>query len=74
MTPALLKRLVDGHDRPGWGFTPGPPLGGVITDPEGNRAGVWFSRCTTGDAPSGSRLENVIVVSLPGPGQRPLFA
>jgi hypothetical protein len=67
MTPPLLKRLVDAMTDQ-LGFTPAT-LGGVITDPEGNRAGVWYSlyNWTT----IRFEAENVIVVSLPGPDSDP---
>jgi hypothetical protein len=67
MTSALLKRLVDAMTDQ-LGFTPAT-LGGVITDPAGKRAGVWYSlysRTTIRFEP-----ENVIVVSLPGPDSDP---
>ena len=67
MTAELLKRLVDAMTDQ-LGFTPAT-LGGVITDPEGKRAGVWYSlysRTTIRFEP-----ENVIVVSLPGPDGDP---
>lgn len=67
MTSELLERLVDAMTDQ-LGFTPAT-LGGVITDPEGNRAGVLYSlysRTTIRFEP-----ENVIVVSLPGPDRDP---
>jgi hypothetical protein len=67
MTPALLKRLVDAMTDQ-LGFTPAT-LGGVITDPEGNRAGVWYSLYSR--TTIRFEAENVIVVSLPGPDSDP---
>lgn len=67
MTSELLKRLVDAMTDQ-LGFSPAT-LGGVITDPQGKRAGVWYSlysRTTIRFEP-----ENVIVVSLPGPERDP---
>ncbi|BBO68711.1 hypothetical protein DSCA_26410 [Desulfosarcina alkanivorans] len=67
MTPALLERLVDAMTDQ-LGFTPAT-LGGVITDPAGQRAGVWYSlysRTTIRFEPG-----NVIIVSLPGPDRDP---
>lgn len=67
MTPQLMSRLVDAMTDQ-LGFTPAI-LGGVIADPAGNRAGVWYSlysRTTIRFEP-----ENVIVVSLPGPDSDP---
>jgi hypothetical protein len=67
MTPEALSRLVDAMTDQ-LGFTPAI-LGGVITDPAGKQAGVWYSlyRRTT------IRLEpeNAIVVSQPSPDNAP---
>ena len=69
MTPELLNRLVDAMtDR--LGFTPAI-MGGVIADPAGKPAGVWYSlssRTTIRFEP-----ENVIVVSLPTPDNDPFL-
>jgi hypothetical protein len=67
MTPELLSRLVDAMTDQ-LGFTPAI-LGGVIADPSGKQAGVWYSlysRTTIRFEP-----ENVIVVSLPSPDNDP---
>jgi hypothetical protein len=69
MTTGLLQRLVDAMTDQ-LGYTPAI-LGGVIVDPAGNRAGVYysrFSRITIRFEP-----ENTIVVSLPGPDGDPLL-
>ncbi len=69
MTPELLNRLVDAMTDQ-LGFTPAI-LGGVIADPEGKQAGVWYSyysRTTIRFEP-----ENVIVVSLPARDNDPLL-
>lgn len=63
MTPEHLGRLVNAMTDQ-LGFTPAI-MGGVISDPEGKQAGVWYSpysRTTIRFEP-----ENVIVVSLPSP-------
>jgi hypothetical protein len=67
MTPELLSRLVDAMTDQ-LGFTPAI-LGGVITDPAGKQAGVWYSlyrRTTIRFEP-----EKVIVLSLPSPDNDP---
>lgn len=69
MTPEALSRLVDAMTDQ-LGFTPAI-LGGVITDPAGKQAGVWYSlyRRVTIRFES----ETVIVVSLPTPDNDPLM-
>jgi hypothetical protein len=67
MTPEALSRLVDAMTDQ-LGFTPAI-LGGVIADPAGKQAGVWYSlyrRTTIRFEP-----ENVIAVSLPSPDNAP---
>lgn len=67
MTPGLLNRLVDAMTDQ-LGFTPAI-LGGVIVDPVGKQAGVWYSlysRTTIRFEPG-----NVIVVSLPSADNDP---
>ena len=69
MTPELLNRLVDAMTDQ-LGFMPAI-LGGVIADPAGKQAGVWYSfysRTTVRFEP-----ENVIVVSLPARDNDPLL-
>ena len=67
MTPELLNRLVDAMTDQ-LGFTPAI-MGGVIADPAGKQAGVWYSlysRTTIRFGPA-----NVIVVSLPSSDNDP---
>ena len=67
MTPDLLNRLVDAMTDQ-LGFTPAI-MGGVIIDPAGKPAGVWYSLYSRTTIRFES--ENVIVVSLPASGNDP---
>jgi hypothetical protein len=69
MTPERLSRLVDAMTDQ-LGFTPAI-LGGVIADPAGKQAGVWYSYYSR--TTIRFETENVIVVSLPARDNDPLL-
>jgi hypothetical protein len=69
MTPEQLKRLVDAMTDQ-LGFTP-VIMGGIITDPEGRQAGLWYSPYSS----TTIRFEpdNIMWVSLPSPASDPFI-
>jgi hypothetical protein len=69
MTSARLKRMVDAMTDQ-LGFTT-VIMGGVITDPEGRRAGLWYSPYSS----TTIRFEpdNIMQVSLPSPASDPFL-
>ena len=69
MTPDMLERLVDAMTQQ-LGFSPAI-MGSAILDPRGRQIGVWYSPVGRTTIRFGS--DNVITVSLPGPGPRPPF-
>ena len=69
MTSARLDRMVDAMTDQ-LGVTP-VILGGVITDPEGRQAGLWYSPYSS----TTIRFEpdNIMLVSLPSPASDPFL-
>jgi len=69
MTPELLKRLVDAMTGQ-LGFSPAI-MGAIVTDPQGERIGVWYSLYSN----TVIRFEpdNVVVISLPSKDSGPLI-
>jgi hypothetical protein len=69
MTSARLKRMVDAMTDQ-LGFTT-VIMGGVITDPEGRQAGLWYSPYSS----TTIRFEpdNIMQVSLPSPASDPFL-